>query len=449
MQRTDVIDAIHSILSEKLNIPRIAAFNDQARLNEDLYLDSVLLLQLLLNLEQEMNLQIPDTALNKDDFKTVSSLSDFVLEEYLRQSGESSEEIGTVDNKQQPTEEFEDIKVHCFVSCVCDLIKKSSELDHRPFYFGVWDADIIIDNQGGLNYHSDDISHQFFIDWYQQLYGVELHSWYQPNKSKAENITVLLELLENKSEDQRLMVMLDMYRLPERENKFNQNPFPHYVMLEESVDPEKLLMLDPDFRWEGELDKAQVLYAIESNAVAGGYLLSGADIKPYSLVSIRDYFLACFTGDKNPVTDIVRTVINRHTTKDGCSPALLTPALAQLPVLSIRKYAYEHALAFLGLGSTLSEDEFESWCEVIEQLVTGYKLIHYRAMKIADQYQLGQAPDQVLLKEIHDLLDQQDHREFRIKQRLWQLFEFWCEQSGVAINDSRSINTSPAAREVV
>jgi hypothetical protein len=47
------------------------------------------------------------------------------------------------------------------------------------------------------------------------------------------------------------MVMLDLFHLPERENKFNQNPFPHYLMLEKTDDPRVWQVNDPDFRWEG------------------------------------------------------------------------------------------------------------------------------------------------------------------------------------------------------
>ena len=55
------------------------------------------------------------------------------------------------------------------------------------------------------------------------------------------------------------MVMLDMFHLPERENKFNQNPFPHFLMLEKHEAPSLFRVLDPDYRWEGEIARDTVL----------------------------------------------------------------------------------------------------------------------------------------------------------------------------------------------
>ncbi len=443
MKKTTIITAIYQTLKEQLNIPQIEAFSENARLNEDLYLDSVLLLQLLLNLEIELGIDVPDSALNNDDFETVSSLADFMLSQYNQTSGAP---ITNIDSKKESeeavdtAEEFEDIKVHCFVSCVCEIIKADPRVDHRPFYFGVWDAEVVIDDNSCLAYHSSTLNHDFFKAWYQKLYGVPIHSWYQHDASKAENIKALIKLLNNKTDNQQVMVMLDMFRLPERENKFNQNPFPHYVLLENSEDPSALYMSDPDFRWEGTQDKLQVLHAIESPAVAGGYYFNSQDIVPAELHTIYDYFIACFNAENNPMTTSVKKIIDIHTLpflqtpsrqpsyKENQTPEHLGDALAQLPVLAIRKYAYEHGLAYFWRELSLSDDEFESWCDVIEELVSGYKQIQYRAMKIANFYKIESSLNQSLLTEVNTLLELQNEREFSIKSRLYEVFLEWCQK---------------------
>jgi hypothetical protein len=222
-------------------------------------------------------------------------------------------------------------------------------------------------------------------------------------------------------------VMLDLYLLPERENKFNQNPFPHYVLLTETDDPELWFMSDPDFRWQGVQSKQQVLQALASEAVAGGFIFDSKQIKPAENQVIADYFLACIQRDSNPMTDRVRQVVQRHAAPSAPGPALtqLGAALHHLPVLAIRKYAYEHAFAFFWLDIGFDEAEFEAWCEVIEDLVSSYKKIQYRAMKLSTG-QLSPAQQSALFSEIYQLLDQQDATEFRIKARLYQLFEQWC-----------------------
>lgn len=387
----------------------LSVFSPFSRLNEDLYLDSVMILQLLLHLELEHGFIIPDEALAKEDFETVDTLAAF---------------LGSLKESEVTNEapvEFDDIKVHCFVSCVCEIIKRSNLVDHRPFYFGVWDAAISVNDKYVISYHSDSINHDFFINWYQRLYGVTIHRWYEEQLSKEENLRRLLSLLTNKPAERNIMVMLDMYLLPERENKFNANPFPHYVILETTSNPDTYLMLDPDYRWEGELSKEKIHNAIRSPSVSGGYYFDSSEIKPSNDVAIKAYFSESMDLHHNPMTDAVRNIVSMHLSADNeLLLAHLADALKELPVLSIRKYAYEHGFAFFWRKLKLDDDEFERWCDVIGRLVETYKVIQYRAMK------LSVTGDFILMQEIFQLLDEQDEREFSIKQRLSQVYQTWC-----------------------
>lgn len=440
MNKSIVINAIHQILEQELNIPQIQAFHPSARLNEDLYLDSVLLMELMVNLELKLDIEVPDNSLNKKDFKTVDSLVDFFLnhkgskeEKHLNSGTLSVKTVSELSASEPIQEEFEDIKVHCFVSCICEIIKANEKVDHRPFYFGVWDSEVVINDQGRLDYHSPSINHDFFIEWYQKLYGVPLTAWYQKESTKNDNIKTFIDLLEDKTKSQQVMVMLDMYRLPERENKFNHNPFPHYVLIEKTEDPNMWHMSDPDFRWEGLQEKIHVIHAIESNAVAGGYCFDSQNVQETHNKDIHDYFLACFNDKNNALTDSVRKVIDLHLSENFRSslfsphinPGNLDKAMTQLPVLSIRKYAYEHGLAFFWREGHLTEEEFESWCDVIEELVSTYKNIQYRIIKIANLFRQNSDIDQILLTETYVFLDQQDTREFQIKARLFEAFQQW------------------------
>lgn len=442
MDKNKIIAAIRQVLQDELQCQHLQHFSDSARLNEDLYLDSVLVMQLLLHLELSLGIPVPDSALSKEDFATVDSLARFLLSQSEPSTSSevelTSAESDDVDSESQQ-EEFEDIKVHCFVSCLCEIIKADERVDHRPFYFGVWDAEVLIDEQCRLAYHGPNINHDFFRIWYQRIYGVAVNPWYRPELSKAQNLENLQSLLRQKSPSQQLMVMLDMYLLPERENKFNQNPFPHYVMLSETDDPQQWFMYDPDFRWEGPQAKAQVLQAVASEAVAGGYIFDKSEITPADDSMIADFFTACIQLNCNPMTDRVREIVQTHEASLADGPVLenLGQALQQLPVLAIRKYAYEHGFAFFWLGldpqetgySELGcyEPEFEAWCEVIEDLVSSYKKIQYRAMKLATG-KLTEQEQAQHFTEIYQLLDEQDAREFRIKARLCEIFEQWCEK---------------------
>ncbi len=315
------------------------------------------------------------------------------------------------------------IKVHCFVSCVCEAVKKKEGADHRPYYFGVWDADFDVLENGVLTYHSKRIDHDFFHQWYEMLYGIKLHKWYDEQKTKQENIEGMLRLLENKTSDQYVMVMLDLSKLPERENKFHQSPFPHYVMLEMTENEEEWMMYDPDFRWEGVLPKDRILAAIEDPSAKGGYYFDASTIIVPSSETVEAYFNTCIKHGSNPMTEAVRKIIDLHTAGDEkYPPSGLTLALRELPVLAIRKYAYEHAFAFFWKALQNDEDSFEAWCDEIERLVKGYTAIQYRAMKLA------MTGNMLLKDEITTKLEEQNLLEFKIKRGLQESFEAWVKQ---------------------
>lgn len=318
------------------------------------------------------------------------------------------------------------IRVHCFVSCVCESLKRDESLDERPFYFGVWDAEFFTTAEYQLAYHSEQSDQSFFCEWYERLYGPKILSWYDRALAKERNIARLVELVETRPARRNVLVMLDLFRLPERENKFNQNPFPHYVMLQATADPEEWLMQDPDFRWEGRLPKARILDAVASPSVAGGYYFEEHGLHAPDELVIRSYFEACLREHENPFQNAIRTIVSAHL--DGRAPAGLpglTRALRELPVLAIRKYAYEHGFAFFWRAGLLEEPEFLAWCDAGEDLVKTFTTIQYRAMKLALTQDRSVAPA------VFALLDAQDELELRLKRRLMELFRAWCARSEV------------------
>ena len=315
------------------------------------------------------------------------------------------------------------IKVHCFVSCVCELIKRTPGVDHRPFYFGVWDADFSVDNNFVLSYHSPHTRHDQFREWYRLLYGVNIEPWYDHDQPKEVNIQRLVSLVENRPADRQVMVMLDLYRLPERENKFHQNPFPHFVLLEATEDPDQWFMSDPDFRWEGPLPKDRILDSVRSPAAAGGFCFDGLDIRHTPEDTVAAYFAQCMKPANNPFTDALRRILQAHTGPQAPRPLDQLPrAFREIPVMAIRKYAYEHAFAWLLEDQGKNAEGapwFEAICEDIDRLVKTYTQVQYRALKLA------MSGNSTLIAGVEQLLDEQDGREFAIKAKLVGLFQDW------------------------
>ncbi|HYD67942.1 DUF6005 family protein [Azospirillum sp.] len=433
--RDAIIAAIHTVLRDHLNSPHLDRFAPTARLNEDLYLDSVLMMELLLQLELSFQLSVPEEAFAGRAPSTVADLAALFATGAAPPPAALEEPAGSVHG-----EEYIDIKVHCFVSNVCDGLKRAG-IDHRPFYFGVWDADFAVGEDWVLRYHAPTVSHDFFRDWFHRLYGAEVRPWYDHGRSKADNLATLLDLVENRAETLSVMAMVDLFHLPERENKFNQNPFPHYLMLEKTADPGVFFVADPDFRWEGEIARDKIINAFCQPSVAGGYAFDRRDLRPARAGDLKAYFEACFRGDANPLTSAVRAIVAAHlagphlTGNGGRTPADLAHALRELPVISIRKYAYEHGFAFFWRALKLPDQTFLAHCDEIEDLVQGFKTLHYAALRLAQTGDGSLAPD------LYARLDRLDRQEFALKRELAAVFRAWCAANGLA--GDRSPPTTP------
>ncbi|RIX98473.1 phosphopantetheine-binding protein [Aureimonas flava] len=417
MSRESVVAAIGTILREEMNHPHLDRFGPDARLNEDLYLDSVQLLQLILALELRLELQVGEEAIARQDVSTVADLAALLVPS---EAGPQAPPPAAVAEGEGVHGEMPyDLKIHCFVSCVCDGLKARG-IDHRPFYALIWDAEFAITDEMRLAYHSDAMDHETFRHWFQRLYGVPLVAWYDPSRSKDENIGTLISLLQGRRDGERVMVMLDMFHLPERENKFNQNPFPHYLMLELTEDPSWWQVRDPDFRWEGRIERDKLLNAIRQPSVAGGYRFDTALAHPPADADLDAFFAATLLPDSNPLIDAVRAIVGAHAEgRDGLHLSGLGDALRELPVITIRKWAYEHGFAFFWRALKWPHAEFDAICDRIEALVNGLTALHYQVLKVA------RSGDRTLVPALVDRLDGLDAAERAIKRRLMEAYTAW------------------------
>lgn len=320
----------------------------------------------------------------------------------------------------QPLEGEESIKVHCLISCLCEIVKRNSGVDYRPFYFGIWDGDFVVNERGELSYFSEEITHEAYLEWYEQLFGLTVHEWYDFTRSKEDNVNVLLQLLDGKPEHRSVIVHIDMALMPERENKFHQKPFPHFLMIEKTDNEEEWFMRDPDFRWEGIVRRERVLEAVRGNAFGGGYYIDAVRVQEPSKESVERLFLSTFKGERNELTERIKGIVAELSASgEAVQLRRLTPALRQLKVLAIRKYGYEHAFMYLMPERDPSNPEFLGYCDLIEELVQGYTTVQFLAIKLATTHRLE------LVKQINAHLERIDGVENQIKQGLEQYFIRW------------------------
>jgi len=410
MTRDEIIDAIRTLLRDTLENQHLDIFAPEARLNEDLYVDSILLLNLLLGLELHYGLSAPDDLISTTALVTVADLAGLYAPSVIPAPSDAAPAPAPAASVHDDLDY--DLKIHCFVSCVCDGLKKAG-LDHRPFYCAVWDADFTIGDDWQLHYHRPGQRHEPFRQWFRRLYGAEVTEWYDHHASKGDNLATLLDLVAQRRPEQAILVMIDLYHLPERENKFNQNPFPHYLMLESADDPALFTVLDPDFRWEGQIERDKIITAFCQPSVAGGFIIDRSQLRPAQPADIAAFFESCFLPDRNPLTDAIRRILTAHLAGDPAfPPAALTAALREIPVLSIRKYAYEHGFAFFWRALTWSDASFLEQCDAIEALFQGYRTLHFAILRCAE------TGDRALVPDLFARLATLDAQEFAIKHAL-------------------------------
>ncbi len=311
------------------------------------------------------------------------------------------------------------IKVHCIVSCLCEVIRLHSTIDYRPYYIGLWDAPFDVTEQGCITYYQHDLDHRAMYAGFELLFGAPVIEWYEKTRTSGENLATLLELVETCPPNRRIMVQIDLSLLPERENKFHQKPFPHFLMVERTGTSGEWYVRDPDFRWEGTASSASIIEAFLGNAFGGGFYVDAERLREPTPAAVDRFFNNVCT----PVNELTLTVQERIGMlclgTDGHALSMLDGVAKQLPVLAIRKYSYEHALMYFIEQSETQTADFEHYAELVEQIVKGFNNVRYQSVKMA------MTGSTALLSSIMARLDEMNRTETMVKHELYRLYRLW------------------------
>ncbi|MFV5913759.1 petrobactin biosynthesis protein AsbD [Bacillus cereus] len=80
MRREALKNAVLKIMIEKMELKNVTHLEETMRLNQDLYIDSVMMLQLIVYIEVDVKLCVPEDEVDPKAFLTVGSLLDFMEE---------------------------------------------------------------------------------------------------------------------------------------------------------------------------------------------------------------------------------------------------------------------------------------------------------------------------------------------------------------------------------
>ena len=193
-------------------------------------------------------------------------------------------------------------------------------------------------------------------------------------------------------------------------------------MISETEKEEEWFMLDPDFRWEGNMEREKVLYSVQDNPFGGGYFIDVEEIQEPTAEMVASYFIETFKRKDNELTiELKNLIIKMANEEEGYLLSGLVAAVKQIPVLAIRKYSYEHAFAYFRETLQYSEQEFDYWCDRVEDIVQGFTNVQYRAIKMAMTNNKG------MLLSIVEKLDEMNAIELQIKTELERQFLSWKE----------------------
>ncbi|MEN1937335.1 petrobactin biosynthesis protein AsbD [Paenibacillus sp. 102] len=80
MNRKMLKAALLKIMIEKMELKNVTYLEDTMRLNQDLYIDSVMMLQLIVYIEMDLQLCVPEDEVDPKAFSTIGSLLEFMEE---------------------------------------------------------------------------------------------------------------------------------------------------------------------------------------------------------------------------------------------------------------------------------------------------------------------------------------------------------------------------------
>lgn len=79
MRREELKDKLLMLLLDKFNLS-VEHAEESLRLSEDLRIDSVMIIQLIVYIELEIGLEVPDHTIDPRAFATLGSVLDFMME---------------------------------------------------------------------------------------------------------------------------------------------------------------------------------------------------------------------------------------------------------------------------------------------------------------------------------------------------------------------------------
>lgn len=308
--------------------------------------------------------------------------------------------------------------VHCLLDVMAFALEAGSRIEHRPLYCGAWDDPFTVTSEGALSYYSPELTNDTYLAAFSRLYGRTPGSWYQYSWSKKQNYMTLLELLEQKSEYESLLVQLDLYYMPYPTRCYETLHRPHFVMVDRQYG-DAVYIRDPYFGWEGDVPLTALQNAFYGNELGGGVTVRLAELEHPTAARIASEFEARFDLEGFRLADAFEDIV--HGALAGGvdrSVRALGSSVDQLGIIARRKYSYSKVSSFFAEALGETPDPLE---ERVNGLVKGWMNAGYASIRAS----IRQSREDVV--QLADKAAALREEERKLKRELRSLYERWKE----------------------
>ncbi|MGG1516569.1 DUF6005 family protein [Paenibacillus oryzisoli] len=140
-------------------------------------------------------------------------------------------------------------QTHCFLDCISYIIQMERRFDERPLYCGVWNAPFSV-SENGISYYSDTIGMEGISIQFKLLYGTSITPIHNYRKSKSENYVSFKKHMAAKTQNQHMIILVDLYYLPYPNKCYQVRHRPH-LLISHHFTEHGCFLIDPYFSWEG------------------------------------------------------------------------------------------------------------------------------------------------------------------------------------------------------
>ncbi len=237
-------------------------------------------------------------------------------------------------------------QTHCLLDCIAYALQTGRAVDDRPMYFGVWNAPFAATDEG-ISYYSETIGVGDIVDRFERLYGEPLRFLNDRTHPKSRNYAVLLDRLANKTDEQFIFVLVDLFYLSSPNPCYQVRHRPHIVIVDR-IAGDRCGLIDPYFSWQGDVPLEMLESAFYYRDLNLAVMLDKHGLRDPDAEALRRWADSRMFHSPGPLAAQVDGLIDQLLAQEDGSPLdRLASSIEQIGVLVKRLNGYNQAFSYL------------------------------------------------------------------------------------------------------